>query len=153
MFLILHTTAQKMKFSIKDFFSKCDQIRSFLKGELHFLCSVLNQFFYPWLEKNMPLVCLNWLRHSLIWGSSIDNGLIFLRVLYSIRVFYIRLFAPGKLIGYHVFFNIHLTYIDCLLGVMRLHFFNRNVTEFQEFFQESSFSYHAQASHSRKINF
>ena len=31
-------TAQKMKFSIKDFFSKCDQIRSFLK--LHFLCSV-----------------------------------------------------------------------------------------------------------------
>ena len=24
-------TAQKMKFSIKDFFSKCDQIRSFLR--------------------------------------------------------------------------------------------------------------------------
>ena len=37
-------TAQKMKFFIKDFFSKCDQIRSFLKkeilyGKLHFLCS------------------------------------------------------------------------------------------------------------------
>ena len=32
-------TAQKMKFSIKDFFSKCDQIRSFLNGKLHFLCS------------------------------------------------------------------------------------------------------------------
>ena len=43
-----------MKFSIKDFFSKCDQIRSFLRatadlvtfteeiliGNLHFLCSV-----------------------------------------------------------------------------------------------------------------
>ena len=39
-----------MKFSIKDFFSKCDQIRSFLRilfkfteeiinGKLHFLCS------------------------------------------------------------------------------------------------------------------
>ena len=36
-----------MKFSIKDFFSKCDQIRSVLKkftkeilnGKLHFLCS------------------------------------------------------------------------------------------------------------------
>ena len=28
--------AQKMKFSIKDFFSKCDQI---LNGKLHFLCS------------------------------------------------------------------------------------------------------------------
>ena len=25
------STAQKMKFSIKDFFSKCDQIRSFLR--------------------------------------------------------------------------------------------------------------------------
>ena len=25
-------TAQKMKFSIKDFFSECDQIRSFLRG-------------------------------------------------------------------------------------------------------------------------
>ena len=30
-------TAQKMKFSIKDFFSKCDQI---LNIKLHFLCSV-----------------------------------------------------------------------------------------------------------------
>ena len=44
-------TAQKMNFSSKDFFSKCDQIRSFtadlvtfteeiLTGKLHFLCSV-----------------------------------------------------------------------------------------------------------------
>ena len=32
----LHT-AQKMKFSIKDFFSKCDQIRSFLLIWLHLL--------------------------------------------------------------------------------------------------------------------
>ena len=38
-------TAQKMKFFIKDFFKKCDQIRSFtfteeiLNGKLHFLCS------------------------------------------------------------------------------------------------------------------
>ena len=29
-------TVQKMKFSVKDFFSKYDQI---LNGELHFLCS------------------------------------------------------------------------------------------------------------------
>ena len=47
--LTLHTTntAHKMNFSIKDFFSKCDQIRSFLRiwshllkkslGKLHFL--------------------------------------------------------------------------------------------------------------------
>ena len=37
-------TAQKMKFFIKDFFSKCDQIRSFLKNSLMensgFSCSV-----------------------------------------------------------------------------------------------------------------
>ena len=30
-------TAQKMKFSNKDFFSKCDQI---FNGKLHFMCSV-----------------------------------------------------------------------------------------------------------------
>ena len=30
-------TARKMKFSIKDFFSKCDQIRSFLRIWLHLL--------------------------------------------------------------------------------------------------------------------
>ena len=36
-------TAQKMKFSVTDFFSKCDQIRSFTeeirKGKFNFLCS------------------------------------------------------------------------------------------------------------------
>ena len=33
-------TSQKMNFSIKDFFSKCDQIRSYLlNGKLHFLRS------------------------------------------------------------------------------------------------------------------
>ena len=42
----LSFTAQKMKFSIKDFFSKCDQIRSFVyiywrnNGKLHF-CAVI----------------------------------------------------------------------------------------------------------------
>ena len=30
-------TAQKMKFSIKDFFNKCDQIRSFLRISSHLL--------------------------------------------------------------------------------------------------------------------
>ena len=33
----IHNTAQKMKFSIKDFFSKCDQIRSFLRIWSHLL--------------------------------------------------------------------------------------------------------------------
>ena len=35
-------TAQKKKFSIKDFFSKCDQI---LNGKLHFLCSACIHLF------------------------------------------------------------------------------------------------------------
>ena len=44
--ITLTNTTKKMKFSIKDFFSKCDQIRSFtfteqiLNGKLHFFCSV-----------------------------------------------------------------------------------------------------------------
>ena len=45
---LLTITAKRMKFSIKDFFSKCDQIRrrlvtlteEILNGKLHFLCSV-----------------------------------------------------------------------------------------------------------------
>ena len=35
-------TAQKMKFSIKDFFKKCDLVtftEEILKGKIHFLCS------------------------------------------------------------------------------------------------------------------
>ena len=40
----MKNTAQEMKFSIKDFLSKCDQIRSgeILNGKLHFLCSEIN---------------------------------------------------------------------------------------------------------------
>ena len=50
-FLMVNITAQKMKFSIKDFFSKCDQnlvtftedlvtfTEEILNGKLHFLCS------------------------------------------------------------------------------------------------------------------
>ena len=55
-------TAQKMKFSIKDFFGKCDQIRSFLDlvtfteeilhGKLHFLCSAYSDF------KNVSIVSI-----------------------------------------------------------------------------------------------
>ena len=38
-------TAQKMKFSIKDFFSKCDQIRSFLRIWSHLLKKSLKENF------------------------------------------------------------------------------------------------------------
>ena len=40
-----HYTAQKMKFSIKDFFSKCDQIRSFLRICAHLLKKSLMEKF------------------------------------------------------------------------------------------------------------
>ena len=38
-------TAQKMKFSNKDFFSKCDQIRSFLRSWSHLLKKYLMENF------------------------------------------------------------------------------------------------------------
>ena len=54
--MIEYFTAQKMKFSVKDFFSKCDKsagtadlvtfTEEILSGKLHFLCSV-------WREKGM----------------------------------------------------------------------------------------------------
>ena len=41
------TTAQKMKFSIKDFLNKCDQIRSFLRIRSHLLKkSVMENFIF-----------------------------------------------------------------------------------------------------------
>ena len=41
----IRSTAQKMKFSIKDFFSKCDQIRSFLLIWSHLLKKYLMENF------------------------------------------------------------------------------------------------------------
>ena len=41
-------TAQKMKFSIKDFPSKCDQIRSFLRVWSHLLEKSLMESFIYW---------------------------------------------------------------------------------------------------------
>ena len=45
-------TAQKMKFSIKDFFNKCDQIRSFLRIWSHSLKKSLMEtsFFVQWCQ-------------------------------------------------------------------------------------------------------
>ena len=49
---VLSQAAQKVKFSMKDFFSKCDKIRSFqshllneINEKLHFLSSVRNPYF------------------------------------------------------------------------------------------------------------
>ena len=43
-FCVTFVTAQKMKFHIRDFFSKCDPTEDILDGKLHFLCSVCHIF-------------------------------------------------------------------------------------------------------------
>ena len=42
---LMTNTAQKVKFSIKDFFSKCDQTRSFLRSWSHLLKKSLMENF------------------------------------------------------------------------------------------------------------
>ena len=44
-YLMSSITAQKMEFSIRDFFSKCDQIRSFLRIWSHVLMKSLMENF------------------------------------------------------------------------------------------------------------
>ena len=59
--LLFDITEQKMKISIKDFFSKCDQIRrklvtftgEILNGKLHFLCSDMVQMNCCLSDKDM----------------------------------------------------------------------------------------------------
>ena len=74
-------TAQKMKFSIKDFFSKCDQIRIFLQIWSHlqkkswikipfFVCSVFS-FYIPW--KNLKT--RNFLMFSKIVEKDQQHGM------------------------------------------------------------------------------
>ena len=53
---IVLNTAQKMKFSTKDFFSKCDQIRSFLRIWSHLLKkSLMKNFIFFAVENAMEL--------------------------------------------------------------------------------------------------
>ena len=50
-YFIWIVTAQKIKFSIKDFFSKCDQIRSFLRIWSHLLKKFLMENFISLYRK------------------------------------------------------------------------------------------------------
>ena len=52
-------TAQKMKFSIKDFFSKCDQIRSFLRIRSHLLKKSLTGISFC-IRKMPGIYLFNW---------------------------------------------------------------------------------------------
>ena len=53
--MIVRFTAQKMKFFIKDFFSKCDQICSFLQIWSHVLKKSLMESWYLDFETKMTL--------------------------------------------------------------------------------------------------
>ena len=59
------STAQKVKFSTKDFFSKCDHIRSFLRFWLHLLKKPLVENFIFCAVKSVPEV-LWWWRYNVI---------------------------------------------------------------------------------------
>ena len=63
---VIIITAQKMKFSMKDFFSKCDQIsrelrilvkftEEILNGKLHFLCTVYSSLLYLYNSSYMHI--------------------------------------------------------------------------------------------------
>ena len=56
-FMRLAITVQKMKFFIKDFFSKCDRIRSVLRIESHLLKRSLmeNFIFCAWILKQLMI--------------------------------------------------------------------------------------------------
>ena len=50
---LIQITAQNMKFSIKDFFSKCDQIRSYLQIWSHLLkISLIENFIFCKVKNN-----------------------------------------------------------------------------------------------------
>ena len=55
-------TAQKMKFPIKDFFSECDQICSFLRIWAHLLKKpLMEKFFFLFSERSFALLLLSFL--------------------------------------------------------------------------------------------
>ena len=75
-------TAQKMKFSIKDFYRKCNQMRSFLRIWLHILKKSLMEnfifcavYFYMdvimWIKEKVTLIhfrpVLNFILKPIIW--------------------------------------------------------------------------------------
>ena len=82
-----------MKFSIKDFFSKCDQIRSFpdlvtsageiLYGKFHFLCSAI----YSLLSFYMSFVCRSYaIRMSLVCARMSSVYHLYVLVICIIRM-------------------------------------------------------------------
>ena len=59
-------TAQKMKFSIKDLFRKCDQIRSFLGSFLRIWSHLLKKSLMENFIFCAVLIIVNWFTFSLV---------------------------------------------------------------------------------------
>ena len=77
--LLKTSTAQKMKFSIKDCFSKCDQIRSFLRIWSHLLKkSIMENFIFCEMKAILvshfiyPMAILLWHNSQLKWSFIYD---------------------------------------------------------------------------------
>ena len=96
-------TAQKIKFYIKDFFSKCDQICSFLlNGKLHFLYSVCLFTFlshlFNFLYRFFPSPSLTYLIFSFITSFSWIFCFVFWFLILLLYYWYFCIFISAKLI-------------------------------------------------------
>ena len=92
-------TAQKMKFSIRDFFSKCDQIRMklriwphFLKkildAALHFLCSVKVMYISGYLIRSIMLNNMTFdIYLSYVWQLSVHQEFLIMCRRYQLNKF------------------------------------------------------------------
>ena len=116
---VLPYTAQKMKFLIKDFFSKCDHIRSFLRIWSYLLKKSLMENFiflysgcYNWKIHDIR----NWLPFETCHLTSLVLGMIILFYTYPIYCVYTFLFQHASC--QHLYFPISWFLLDFLLDVL-----------------------------------
>ena len=92
-------TAQKMKFSIKDFFSKCDQIRSFLRIWSQLLKkSLMENFIFCAMTQKSRKVIIIAQQQPYLHDANINQlDLTLLLHSYTVNVFSIEYFSTSKL--------------------------------------------------------
>ena len=86
----MHFTAQKMKFSVKNFFSKCDQIRRFLRIWSHLLKKSL-------MENFIFCAVLFWTKLSLTQLIQLTHNL-------KLRSLYMALYSESIFISFQYVF-------------------------------------------------
>ena len=109
------STAQKMKFSIKDFFTKCDQIRSFLRILSHLLKkSLMENFIFCGLQFVYATQCDYHILKNISWkilffGDFVVNGILGRNKLWIpfglILVTGFKEFIPQALFGFFQIFK------------------------------------------------